>query len=221
MNKPFLVSISRMETAKESCKPEELFIETLRIDRGQACNLAYHNRRLNDTLRHCCPAAYQPLCLEDYVHPSPEMDGVKCRVLYGASGIREVTYAPYLMRPVRSLRLVRADEVEYAYKRADRDVLNRLFARREGQDDVLIVRRGLLTDTSIANVALYDGTAWYTPHLPLLKGTRRAALLDAGIIREREIRASRLADFSRLRLFNALIGWGVLELPVSQVFGRD
>lgn len=55
----------------------------------------------------------------------------------------------------------------------------------------------------------------------MLKGTRRAALLDAGIIREREIRASRLTDFSRIRLFNALIGWGVLELPVSQVFGRD
>lgn len=121
------------------------------------------------------------------------------------------------MRPVHSLRLICADDVDYTYKSSDREALNRLFAQRGEQDDVLIVRHGQLTDTSIANIALFDGVAWWTPRFPLLKGTRRAALLDEGIIREREIRQSDLSVFSHIRIFNALIGWGILELPVAQV----
>lgn len=33
------------------------FIETIRIDSGEARNLTYHEQRLNDTRNHFCPAA--------------------------------------------------------------------------------------------------------------------------------------------------------------------
>ena len=49
--------------------------------------------------------------------------------------------------------MVDCDEADYRYKSADRSLLDRLFALRGAADDVLIVRRGLITDTSIANVA--------------------------------------------------------------------
>ena len=56
------------------------------------------------------------------------------------------------------------DDIDYRYKQADRRVLDEAFALRDTADDVLIVRHGLLTDTSIANIALWDGCEWHTPH---------------------------------------------------------
>ena len=66
--------------------------------------------------------------------------------------------------------------------------MNSLFQIRQDKDDILIVKNGLLTDTSIANIALYDGNDWYTPLHPLLKGTKRAELLDKGVLKEKEIK---------------------------------
>ena len=40
------------------------------------------------------------------------------------------------------------------------------------QDEILITRNGLLTDTSIANIALFNGKEWHTPKHPLLKGVQ-------------------------------------------------
>lgn len=157
------------------------FIETIRIDNGRACNLPYHNRRLNDTRAHFWPGS-TPLQLSDHVHPLPETGVFKARVVYGKDGIEEVACSPYALRRVQSLALVPSDTVDYAYKSTEREPLNRLFALRGACDDILIVKQGLLTDTSIANIALSDGTHWYTPRHPLLKGTRRAALLEKGIL---------------------------------------
>lgn len=193
------------------------FIETIRIDHGEAGNLSYHNKRLNDT-RAFHWQGCQELDLADFLQLSPEMNEVKCRVVYGKEGVVEVTYAPYVLRPVRSLRLVGADDIDYRFKSTDRESLNRLFAQRGAQDDVLIVKKGVLTDTSIANVALFDGESWYTPRCPLLKGTRRASLLAAGVIKESEIKREDLSSFSSVRLFNAMINWGVIELSVTDIY---
>ena len=79
------------------------------------------------------------------------------------------------------------------------------------------MKNGLLTDTSIANIALYDGNDWCTPLHPLLKGTKRAELLDKGVLKEKEIKKEELSSFSAVRLFNAMIGWGAIEFPVANV----
>ena len=125
--------------------------------------------------------------------------------------------SPYTVRHVHSLALMQADTIDYTYKSAGREPLNCLFALRGACDDILIVKQGLLTDTSIANIALSDGTHWYTPAHPLLKGTKRAALLEEGILQEKDIRPEDLPSFSTVRLFNAMIDWGELELPVRNI----
>ena len=163
------------------------FIETIRIEKGNACNLFYHNRRLNEVRRYFRPEC-APLQLEDYLHLSADMNGVKCRVVYTEEGITEVSYSLYEMRLVRSLRMVCSDTIDYSFKSTDRRKLNSLFQIRQDKDDILIVKNGLLTDTSIANIALYDGNDWYTPLHPLLKGTKRAELLDKGVLKEKEIK---------------------------------
>ena len=108
-------------------------------------------------------------------------------------------------------------KADYTYKSCDRSALNALFGQRAGADDVLIVRRGLITDTSIANIALWNGSRWETPEAPLLEGTMRAYLLDEGLITPCAIRPQDLPRYTRVRLFNAMISFGEIDFPAANI----
>ena len=139
------------------------------------------------------------------------------RIVYGAEGIRSITFRSYAPRLVRSLRLVEANHVDYALKSTNRRAIMECFDQRNGCDDVLMVRDKCFTDTSIANIALWheQHRRWYTPARPLLRGTHRAFLLRAGtIFEDSALTLDRLSEFSRIRLFNAMLAWGEIELPV-------
>lgn len=192
------------------------FIETVRVENGFPCLLPYHEERMNRTRARFFPGAAW-LHLSDYWTKEPGSGVMKWRLVYGRDGVDECSCMSYRMRPVFSLQLVEAEDVDYAYKYHDRTPLERCFACRDGADDVLMVREGRLTDTSIANVALFDGRQWHTPVRPLLGGVKRRFLLESGTIVERDIRVEDLRRYSRIRLFNALIDWGEMELPVSAV----
>ena len=116
-----------------------LFIETIRIENGRIHNLSYHNRRMNETRRNVLRQT-DVLDLNDYIRPVNYRERTKCRVEYDVD-IRNVEYAAYHFRPVSSLRLVVDDEADYRYKSRDRSELNRFFACRETEDDVLVVRK--------------------------------------------------------------------------------
>lgn len=191
------------------------FIETIRIEEGKASNLALHTARMNKTRREVFGAC-RPLDLATCLSPVSYRERTKCRVEY-AEDILKIEYTPYQLRPISSLQWMEDDTIDYQYKSTDRQAIQRLFAARGEADDLLIVRHGRITDTSICNVALWNGTNWITPQYPLLAGTQRAFLLAAGRIRTGNITRFDLADYSRIRLFNALIGFGEIELPLTAV----
>lgn len=191
------------------------YIETIRIEKGRLRNIAYHDRRMNEVRREVW-GVDRSVSLETYIDASPYEERTRCRVTYGRD-VESVEFFPYQIRPVHSLQLVRGGQIEYRRKRADRSELNALFACRGEADDVLIVRGGLLTDTSIANIALGAGTGWYTPASPLLEGTQRDCLLDAGMIRPLDIHADDLSRFQKIRLFNAMIDFGEIEIDCSAI----
>lgn len=207
------------------------YIETICFEGGAFARLAYHNRRMNRTrgevfgletplgLENVLDAAAAYAALGARTPSSAAYPGnarVKCRVEY-AGEILHVAYTPYTLRPVASLRVVEAGAFDYRYKSADRLGLQTLFERRAGADDILVARDGFLTDTSICNIALFDGIGWHTPDRPLLAGTRREALLEAGVLTPRPVRADDLPRYRRIRLFNALIGFGEIDLPVEAI----
>ena len=180
-------------------------------------HLDYHDRRLNATIRHFIGDNSPLIRLEDYVHPTPDMAFHKARVVYTPGGVQEVTYTPYTMRSIKSLRLVTDDTISYAYKSTDRTALNRLAARKGDCDEIIIVKNGLLTDTSFTNIALFDGKSWLTPAHPLLCGTKRQYLIDQGEIIPQDIPVDTLSQYKAIRLFNAMIEFGEIELPAIDV----
>lgn len=193
----------------------EQYLETIRIEEGRACHLPYHNQRMNETRAHL--GLSDGLDLEAVIgDASIYQQRTRCRIVYDTE-IRSVEFFPYQIRSVKTLRLVEDNQMDYGCKYADRSALNRCFAQRGACDDVLIVQNGDVTDTTIANVAFWNGETWFTPSTPLLKGTMRASLLDSHQIQEAKIRVEDLSHFSRLRLFNAMISFGEIELPIQSV----
>lgn len=196
------------------------FVETIKIKGGEAQAIAYHQERLERTLRHffpsLCNATSMP-SLEKLVAPTADMDFYKARVVYGEQGVKDITYAAYAMREISSLQVVENDAITYDYKSADRSSLNALVAQKGDCDEIIIVKHGLLTDTSFTNLAIYDGKHWITPKRPLLLGTKRAALLDKGIIQEADITLNDLRNAVKVSLFNAMIEFGEREVPIGNV----
>lgn len=196
------------------------FVETIKIKGGEAQAIAYHQERLERTLRRffpsLCNATSMP-SLEKLVAPTADMDFYKARVVYGEQGVKDITYAAYAMREIRSLQVVENDAITYDYKSTDRSSLNALVAQKGDCDEIIIVKHGLLTDTSFTNLAIYDGNHWITPKRPLLLGTKRAALLDKGIIQEADITLNDLRNAVKVSLFNAMIEFGEREVPIGNV----
>jgi 4-amino-4-deoxychorismate lyase len=184
-----------------------ILLETLRCEDGRLLHVPYHQRRLDEALRLLgIGKSYDLLSL---VLP-PEQGLWRCRFLYGADGY-EVRFHPYTPRTFSSLKLIRTDELDYSHKYADRSALERLFGQRGACDDVLIVRNGFVTDTTIANVALFIDGQWLTPQRPLLQGTARARLIDEGFLCPASLREEDIAKAQRVALMNAMMGFVEVE----------
>lgn len=193
------------------------FVETIRIEGGKAMNLPLHEARMNATRAHFAPHA-APISLQKWLDDAPlSEERVKARVVYDADGVCETTFQTYKRREIQWLRMVEDNDISYTFKSTDRHELDRLLALRAGCDEVLIVKNGLITDTSFTNVAFFDGHKWLTPAQPLLNGTMRQWLLQRGELTEAQITPASLASFQRIMLFNAMIGAHELELPITQI----
>jgi 4-amino-4-deoxychorismate lyase len=190
-----------------------MFLETIRIENGQVCNLPYHQYRMDKTRRECL-GMEERLDLRSLITDIDIEGRAKCRIVYGEK-VEEVTYSPYKMRPVSSLRLVKNENIEYEYKRLDRSGINNIFEQRGECDDVLICKNDLITDTSIGNVAFYDGLSWYTPAKPLLYGTQRQYLIDNNMIIPKDISMNSIGEYKEVMIFNAMIPFGELRLGVG------
>lgn len=194
------------------------FVETIRLQNHELYNIALHQLRYENTARRFFGIGYAIEDIAKVASQFVERDGVnKIRIVYDGSGIVNVACEAYEMKCVRTLRLVECNDIDYTYKYADRSELDKAMNMRGNCDNVVIVRNGLLTDTSYTNIALYDGKHWLTPAHPLLKGTALMRLLNEGKLVSADIKAEDVGKFSRLAMFNAMIDFGKMVLPVENV----
>ena len=184
-----------------------LLLETIKIEDGIIHNLPYHQERCTQS----CHALYDATdILELKTHINPPPKGLyRCRILY-AKTIHTIEYIPYVSKVISSLKII-ASDVEYTYKYANRDALNTLLVMEKAYDDILIEKNGYLTDTSIANIAFYDGKQWVTPQNPLLKGTMRQKLIDEGFLQTKQIKVSDISAYTQVALMNAMLGFKILK----------
>lgn len=199
-------------------------IETLRMEDGQIERLSYHEARYVKAVSHFFPDRSRGrlidiLCRHGLSVHNHALDypGIwKIHVDYNADG-NNVDVSPYHPKHVASLRLVTDDDIDYSYKYADRSELQKCLEKRGDCDDIIIVKDGLLTDTSYSNIALFDGSSWLTPRTPLLKGTMRAYLLDQRMIKEADLRPADLTSFSKVCLINAMLPLDHLTVPIRHI----
>lgn len=203
----------------QSRQMNQKFVETIKIENGIALNLPYHQARMERTIHHLFPKlALKPMpCLAQLVSPKEDMSLFKARVVYGENGVELVEYAPYSMRSINSLQIVYDNSIDYSFKSCDRSSLNALTAQKGDCDEIVIIKNNLVTDTSFTNIAIFDGNDWLTPKHPLLQGTKRAYLLDKGLIKEAFITVDDLMKAKGIRLFNAMIEFGEIEVETERV----
>jgi 4-amino-4-deoxychorismate lyase len=194
------------------------FVESIQLKEGQFKRLELHQLRLQKAMNDFYPNA-RAIDLDDTLkHTSSPVGGLfKCRVIYD-SKVRLVEFIPYTLREIYSLKLVETNLESMPYKTEDRSGLNEAFAKRGDCDDVLLVKNGFLSDTSYANIALFDGQQWFTPRIPLLSGVNRAQLLSEGKMMEKDIKPEELGNFRLITLFNAMIEFRDIEMEISAIY---
>ncbi len=201
-----------------------LLVESLRADDGRFDDLTPHIRRM-------AGSGKALFGLEDGAGPGASLEKAleraaasmgegrwKVRVLYDTE-IRRVEAAVYRPKLIKTAALVDGGSVRYPHKTADRPELDKLTRRAEdsGADAALIVSEGRITDFSYANAAFFDGSRWWTPTVPLLPGTRRARLLEAGLISTVDITPADLHKYISVSLINAMLELGEIMVDIDSI----
>ncbi len=179
------------------------YFETIKCEDFEVFNLPYHEKRIASTIG-------LNLNLQEYIYP-PSKDFLRCKVIYNEEGIEDVLYFKYKKREIKSFKILLDDKIEYSKKYLNRNSIDILFEKKENCDEIIIIKNGLVTDTSIANIAIFDGTSWITSSAPLLYGTTRAILLEDKTIFEKNITIDMLKEAKKIALMNAMIGFDILE----------
>ena len=183
-----------------------MLLETIKIIQGQPQFLAFHNDRLNAS-RKALFQCTELIDLEHVIQAPTKTETYRCRVVYA----REIEYIEYNLyhetRTWTSFKIVEVSPHLYPFKYVNREAINQLIQLKGHAEDILMTHHGQVMDTSIANIAFFDGTRWITPAFPLLGGTTRERLLREKKIFAHPILVEELANFSQVALMNALLGF--------------
>lgn len=193
------------------------FIETMCVEQSKIINLDYHLERIKNTRKHFWNTEKTVPTDQLLALAAIQDSKAKLRFTYDKENIYDLSCTPYNTRKIERLKLLESNDIEYRYKSVDRSKINLLKAETEPTDEIIIIKQNRLTDTSYTNIALFDGSQWITSSTPLLKGTRRAQLLDAGRLIEREVLTTDLKSFQSISLINAMMDLEELVLPISSI----
>ena len=179
-------------------------------------NIRWHNQRFNSSRFHLFGIKRNDDLRKFIKVPTQFQSGiVKCRIIYNVD-INRIEFEPYKVKPIQSLRAIHST-IDYVYKYEDRSELQRLYERRGGSDDILIIKGGFVTDTFYGNVAFRKNSKWYTPSEPLLTGTRRMNLLNRKKLVPIPIPLSSINQYSHICIYNSMILFGEIIIPVSNI----
>ncbi|WP_165025384.1 aminotransferase class IV [Dysgonomonas sp. ZJ279] len=180
------------------------FIETIKVLDGVYYNLPSHIDRIRQTMQLFFNITTDINSLFLSVPVKFQKGLVKCRIVY-SNKTAIISFEPYIFQNIRSLYLIEDDQIDYSYKSTDRGNLKKLLLKKGEMDEVLIIKNGLVTDTSYSNVVFENESGLYTPDSYLLNGTKRQLLLQKGVIKEIRIRVEDIPLYDKVYLINAMM----------------
>ena len=196
------------------------YLETLGLRGEDAHALELHRDRVRRTLLHAGAAPEGHPLLEELVHERlvarlkaelgegdhPEQlyrlsDNYDCETL---CELRCLAYVPHRLQRLVLWEL--PEGFDYSYKYADRSFFDAVQAELQQGELPLFVRPdGSLSDTSYTNIVLWTAAGYRTPERPLLEGTERRRLLEAGRISAAPLTLMDLSACRDVYLINAMM----------------
>ncbi len=187
------------------------YIETIRIENGEAKYLNFHQNRMKIVSSHNIYDLISSLAL-------PANSVYKLRIVYDKESIISIDIQQYIPKTIKFLQIVECNDIEYSLKMLDRSDLSLLLTKKNNADEILIIKKGFVCDTSFSNIIFYDRGVWYCPNTYLLNGTCRQRLLKEGRIRERSIARADIHKFTKFMIINAMLDFDEQRaLPTSNI----
>lgn len=180
------------------------FFESISIINGIPQNLNYHQIRIDNTFKQFYPKL-QSHHLDYLITKNVQVryPHVKCKFSYNESSFQFFCLA-YHVKLFKKFHLINDNQISYDFKYIDRKCFDHYLRTIPADHQILLIKNTLLTDSSLSNLAFYDGYRWLTPAQPLLKGTMRASLLADWKIHEELITSNHLHLFKKFKLINAM-----------------
>jgi 4-amino-4-deoxychorismate lyase len=174
-------------------------IESIKVEDGIVYNEAYHIRRMQHSVEELLG-----INKEFHLPEIEKKEGLyKLRIIYEAE-IDSYTLENYEPKKIQKIHIVHDNNINYAYKFKNRHCITKHNAHLPNNEEIIIVKNDLVTDSSYSNLVFFDGDNYFTPLNPLLKGTKRQQLLDENKIIEKEILIKELYNFKTIFFINAL-----------------
>ena len=187
------------------------FIETIKVLNGDTPDIKEHVQRVRATLRHFYSKSKEEFDL--ILSVSEILDREREKISNGLFKLRVVysdrfiswTLIPYIPKTIKRLKVVECDAIDYPFKFENRTAIESLLSYKDNCDDILIVKKGVVTDTSYSNIVFERMGSLYTPESYLLAGTKRAKLIRDGIISEEKIRPCDIDRYDKAYLINSML----------------
>ncbi|MDP2059435.1 MAG: aminotransferase class IV [Flavobacteriaceae bacterium] len=178
-------------------------LETIQIRDGKPINIDFHSARFNRSRAELFGTS-TALDLSKFIQiPKDCLTGIyRCRLIYERD-IEQISFSPYQFRSIKTLKIVQLSDISYDYKWENRKLFNDLLQQNNDVDEIIIAKNGLITDCTFANLAFWNGENWLTPNTPLLKGTKRAELLQNRKIIEAKIDVLDVETYQKVCLINS------------------
>lgn len=196
------------------------YLETLGLRGGLPHELELHRDRVRRTLLHAGGTPEGHPLLEELL---PERlvarvraelgEGYRAEQLYRLSysydreTLCELRCLACVPRQLGQLVLWELPEgFDYSYKYADRSFFEAVQAElAQGESPLFVRPDGSLSDTSYTNIVLWTAAGYRTPERPLLEGTERRRLLEAGRISAAPLGVDDLSACRGVYLINAMM----------------
>lgn len=181
------------------------FFETLCVLEGKIRYPEQHQERYRRTLQNYCGVIPTLDLLDEINIPKAYRRGrVKLKIMYNAFNEKDWVFSPYPYLPINSLQCIEEPDLKYDYKFLDRSELDLLVKQKRDCDDILILQKGMVRDSSYTNICFWTGKEWVTPQKPLLQGTMRARLIEEKQLVEAAISTDDFSGFKGFKLINAM-----------------